>query len=119
MTAPSKWSQTTTIIALLIAMVGLQMGGLILGITNSVNGHNRETRLQTVEDNYVKKKDLAWVLKTYDAEVESMMLKARQDSAAAFQIHKIYTTLRNEHFEIKMDEARGSSTGGKKQLKDK
>jgi len=103
----SKWSSMTTIIALLIGMVGLQMVNMGLSVTNSVHGADREQRLVKGEDNYLPKKDALWFFRTYDEEHRSMMLFAIRDSASAIKAYELYHGLRNELFEIKLEESRG------------
>ena len=97
---PKQWTEMKTIIALLLTMVALLMGNTIIGVTNTINGSNRETRLTKVEENYVRTSDLVWISNTWAAEAESMMLYARKDSASAVKAHKLYNDLRKEMFQI-------------------
>ena len=96
-----KWNEMTTVIGLLIAMVALQMGTMVLSVTNSVKGANREERLIIVEQQYVRVADLIWLTSTWEAQTEAMMLYARKDSASTAKATKIYNDLRNEMFRIK------------------
>jgi hypothetical protein len=110
---PKKWTEMTTVIGLLVAMVALQMGSTILSVTNSVKGADRENRLQKIEDTYVRTEDLVWVSNTWQAETESMMLYARKDSASAAKAHQIYNDLRKEMMQIKLNtRGAGATTNG-------
>ena len=103
-----KWTEMTTIISLMIGMVVFQLGNTVIGVTNTINGANRQVAIDEIKQNYVTKDELVWLYKSSQEEVKTMMLYARRDSVSAMKAHEIYSELRNEMFRMMLDRSRGS-----------
>jgi hypothetical protein len=100
-----KW-----VIMLLVALVGLQMGNLVIGVTNSVNGANRQKQIDTIKDDYMPYILVINFMESFQAQLEEAGVYARKDSAAFSRASEKYNKLRLQWMRD-MKTTRGGDSG--------
>jgi hypothetical protein len=104
-----KLEQLKWVIGLLVMFISLQIGNLVIGVTNTVNGQHREVQIQEIKDDYMPYMLMLNFLKSFQYQMEEAGVYARKDSSGFARASEKYNELRLEWMKD-MKTSRGEST---------